>query len=144
MSVVDDVWGRVTAWYQACSPLCRWIPVVAWMGVIFALSAQPHLPSPPSPFLDKILEKGGHTLEYAVLASLLWLAMGQRRPVLAWAVAVIYAISDEYHQSFVPGRTPDPVDALFDAMGAALALLAWWGLLRWRRSRGGRRQSDSP
>jgi len=143
MSVLGDAWGRVSTWYRDCSPPCRWIPVVVWMGVIFALSAQPQLPSPPSPFWDKILEKGGHTFEYAVLASLLWLAVGQRRPLLAWVVAVVYAISDEYHQSFVPGRDPDPVDALFDAAGAALALLAWWGAFRWRRSRKARRRDGS-
>lgn len=144
MSVLGDAWVRVSTWYRECRPWCRWIPAMVWMGVIFALSAQPHLPSPPSPFWDKILEKGGHTLEYAVLASLLWLATGQRRPFMVWAVAVVYAISDEYHQSFVPGRDPDVVDALFDASGAALALLVWWGVLRWRRSRDARRQSDSP
>jgi VanZ family protein len=144
VSVLDEAWGRVSTWYRECRPLCRWIPVVAWMGVIFFLSAQPRLPSPPSPVLAKILEKGGHTLEYAVLASLVWLAMGQRTPLLAWVLSVAYAISDEYHQSFVPGRNPDPVDALFDATGAALALLVWWGALRWRRARERRRRDGGP
>jgi VanZ family protein len=141
MSALDDAWARLSTWYRECRPLWRWIPVVAWLAVIFILSAQPNLPSPPSPFWDKITEKGGHTLEYVVLASLLWLAMGRRAPLLVWVLAVLYAVSDEYHQSFVPGRDPDPVDALFDAMGAALALLVWWGALRWRRSRQMRRQN---
>jgi VanZ family protein len=105
------------------------------MAVIFVLSAQPKLPSPPSPFWSDILEKGGHALEYAVLAGLIWLGLGRRWPVLAWGLAVAYGISDEFHQSFVPGRHPDPMDVLFDATGAALAaLLLWWGRSRRRGS----------
>jgi VanZ family protein len=42
-------------------------------------------------------------------------------------LAVLYGLSDEWHQSFVPGRTPDVVDILTDAIGAAIGLLlVWW------------------
>jgi VanZ family protein len=144
MSVLGSTWERVSTWYRECRPLCRWIPVVVWMALIFALSAQPHLPSPPSPFWSKVLEKGGHTLEYAVLGALIWPALGGRMPMLAWVLAVAYAVSDEYHQSFVPGRHPDAMDALFDATGAALAvLLLWWGTFRRRRARVERRRDGA-
>lgn len=131
MSVLGSVWGRVSTWYNKWPSPCRWIPVVGWMAVIFALSAQPHLPSAPSVFWDAILKKASHMLEYAVLAALTWLALGKRAPLLAWSLAAAYAVSDEYHQSFVPGRQADPLDVLLDVTGAALAVL----LLRWGTSR---------
>jgi VanZ family protein len=135
MTVLDSVWGRVSAWYDERPGWCRWVPVVLWMAMIFFLSAQPQLPSAPSPFWDDLLKKGSHALEYAVLGTLVWFAVGRRWPLLAWVLAVAYAISDEYHQSFVPGRHPDPVDVGFDALGAALAVfLLWW---RGRARRGG-------
>jgi VanZ family protein len=101
------------------------------MAVIFLLSAQPHLPSASSIFWDAILKKASHMLEYAVLAALIWFALGKRAPLLVWSLAAAYAVSDEYHQSFVPGRQADPMDVLLDVTGAALAVL----LLRWRISR---------
>ena len=54
----------------------------------------------------------------------------------AFVIAVLYGVSDEFHQSFVPGRTPDAADVLADAVGAALALTAAWGwaILLGRRS----------
>jgi len=71
-----------------------------------------------------------------VLAGLLWWALngsGVSRPALwAFLIALLYALSDEYHQSFVPGRHPDPLDIVTDLAGAAAALL--W-LSRRSRSR---------
>ncbi|MCX7707278.1 MAG: VanZ family protein, partial [Anaerolineae bacterium] len=60
---------------------------------------------------------------------------GVRRPGLwAFVLALLYAFSDEFHQSFVPGRHPDPLDILTDAAGAGAAL-AW---VQWRARRGKR------
>ncbi len=78
---------------------------------------------------DFLVKKGGHMLGYAVLGVLCRRALGwQRRPVAAaWLPAVMYALVDEFHQSFVPGRHPSPLDALgFDGGGAALGLLVSW------------------
>ena len=61
--------------------------------------------------------------------------MGTREgtaPIGAWAAAVAYAISDEVHQWFVPGRQSDPIDVLLDATGAAVGLAGWWLLTRRR------------
>lgn len=119
---------RAVPWY-------RWAAAAAWMGVIFVVSAQPTLPLVlDSPDLQDI---AGHFLAYAVLAALLRWALagsGVGRPCLwAFVLAVLYAFSDEFHQSFVPGRHPDPLDILTDAAGAAAAL-AW---ARWRAQREG-------
>ena len=84
--------------------------------------------------LDSLLKKGAHFVTYLVLAFLWWRALSRGRLThraalgTAFAVAVAYGISDEFHQSFVPGRSPSPQDVLIDAAGAAAALgLIWWG-----------------
>jgi VanZ family protein len=48
--------------------------------------------------------------------------------LLALALTMLYALGDEFHQTFVPGRHADPWDLLFDGLGTALALgmWAWW------------------
>lgn len=56
-----------------------------------------------------------------------------RAALLAWGLSVMYAVSDEWHQTFVPTRVGTPWDVLIDAAGAALGLALaglWW---RWRR-----------
>jgi VanZ family protein len=110
-----------------------WLPPLAWMAAIFYLSGQPDLPGPPEPLLDTLLKKGGHFVGYAVLAFLWWRALSRgrmtRRAALgtAFAITAAYAITDEFHQSFVPGRGPSPRDVLIDAAAAAAALgVIWW------------------
>jgi VanZ family protein len=116
-----------------------WLPVVSWMGVIFYLSAQPSLPSFHEHWMDVVLERGGHLGVYAVLALLLWRVTRRGRwnwwvaAVIAFACAVLYGASDEFHQGFVPGRTPDALDLTVDAVGAGVTLgaAAWM----WHRRR---------
>ena len=93
-----------------------WLPVVAWAAVIFAFSSVPHLGTGLGTW-DLILRKIAHTAEYAVLGALLMRATA--RPWLAWALGVLYAVSDEFHQWFVPGRTAAATDCLIDMSGAA-------------------------
>jgi VanZ family protein len=99
------------------------------MGIIFFLSAQPDLPHPESGWLDMVLSCGAHFVLFGVLAMLLsWaLGHGRRGMLVGLALACLYALSDEFHQSFVPGRVTDPLDLACDAAGAgsALAALAW-------------------
>ena len=93
-------------WYH--TPLARWLAVALWMGLIFAFSAQSRLPSAPQPWLDFLFKKSAHFAVFATLAALLWRAF-EWRPrawIWAWLLTVIYAISDEWHQSFVAGRHP--------------------------------------
>lgn len=103
---------------------------LAWMALIFFLSAQPDLPRPAIGWLDLLTSSGAHLFLYGVLALLLhWgLGSGRRNLVLAFGLALIYGVSDEIHQAFVPGRVPDAFDLVSDALGAALALAAWHGL----------------
>ena len=97
------------------------------MGLIFYLSGQS--PSPyfaPLPY-DKLI----HFLEYALLGFFLIRAMRITfshhnlavLSVAAVVIAGIYGASDEFHQGFVPGRSPDMLDWAADSLGAAAAVL---------------------
>ena len=112
----------------------RWLPVLAWMGLIFFASSQPVLPSVPSfPLLDILFKKSGHMLAYAVLMVLvLWALRVRDEPinvihtVLAFTIVLAYAASDEVHQSFVPNRTSLWSDvAIFDFAGSGMGWVAW-------------------
>jgi VanZ like family len=99
-----------------------WLPVVLWAAFIFALSSVPDLGTGLGGW-DLVLRKIAHAAEFAVLGALLARAMG--RPRLAFAIGVLYAVSDELHQSFVPGRLGSPLDVAIDAMGVAAGILLW-------------------
>ena len=116
------------------SAWAHWAAVLAWMGLIYFFSAQSSFALLDYVWQPGLLSISAHFAEYAVLAALLWLALHStpalacRAAPLAFAVAVLYAVSDEFHQSFVPGRYPDVRDVLVDAAGAlaALLVLRWW------------------
>ena len=105
-----------------------WGPVVLWAGVIFALSAVPDLGTGLGGW-DTVLRKLAHASEYAVLALLLYRALGRELP--AFLLGVAYAVSDEVHQAFVKGRHASPFDVSMDAAGLALGLLLLHAA-RWR------------
>lgn len=74
------------------------------------------------------MKKGGHALGYGLLALAYWRGLGLERGKkwFAWGLAICYAITDEIHQMFVPGRHPSMLDVLlFDNLGAILGLILW-------------------
>lgn len=124
------------------SRLFLWGPVVLQMALIFAASSIPDL----GPLPGGVSDKYGHSIGYAILGALLLRAMaqGQLRGV-TWGraaavvvLATMYGVSDEFHQWFVPGRTPDVFDVMADAAGAsgavvlvgAAAVARAWGILK--------------
>ena len=117
-------------------PVSLYAPPVAVMALIFALSATPDLSSGLGPW-DLVLRKLGHIAIYAVLWLTLARAAGWMRPLATTVVALLYAVSDEIHQTFVGGRHGTPVDVAIDAVGFGLAALAWVLTAR-RRGRPGR------
>ncbi len=95
------------------------------MALIFVVSSTPSVELPNFGFWDKLVKKGGHMTGYGLLAGAYWYGLGfdRKKGWLAWLLAVLYAATDEFHQSFIPGRHPSLADVLFfDVGGAALAL----------------------
>lgn len=97
------------------------------MAVIFFLSHQPDLSSGLGVW-DLIGRKIIHAAEYALLCFLWWRALATvtrpgRAVAAAAAIAVIYAVSDEFHQSFIEGRNGSPIDVAIDTVGVATAAL---------------------
>ncbi len=131
-------WGRGlarAAWY--------WLPLAAYAGAIFALSAMAHPPVPrvALPHFDKVL----HFAEYAGLGLLLFRALemgGQGLPAARALGATVllgalYGASDEVHQMLVPPRDADLADLLADVLGASFGA----GLYAWAAARRRRRRS---
>ena len=133
-----------------------WLPALCWLVIMFVastdlLSAE-HTSRFIGPFLQWLIpdiapetirsvqfavRKAAHVVEYAVLAALLLRAIrGERTElrlpsaVLAVALAVAWAVLDEYHQSFVASRTGSPGDVLIDTAGAVLGATGYWWAVR--------------
>lgn len=103
-----------------------WVPVLIWAGFIFWLSSIPDLRSELPAAWDTILRKIGHVIAFGVLAWLILKALHplNRQKILAAGLSsLLYAISDEIHQQFVPGRTGTASDIIIDAIGIALVCL---------------------
>jgi len=114
-----------------------WPPLV--MAVIFALSAQPDL-STGLGMADLVARKIAHAGIYALLCACWWrvaIALGvpvPRAVAVALLVSIAYGISDEWHQSFVAGRSGSGLDVVIDAVGAGAAALGRLRLGRRRRA----------
>jgi len=138
-----------------------WLAVLIWMGVIFYFSHQPGDVSGETsgrivemisgavttvlPFVDIpeeglhfVIRKGAHFSVYAVLGLLsfnAFLQSGVREKkalFFAWLLATAYAGVDEYHQTFIPGRSGEVTDVMIDSAGAITGIL---GALLVRRRR---------
>lgn len=116
--------------------LLRWGPAVVMMALIFAASGTPGDELPKFGVWDIFAKKGSHMIGYALLAVsyLRGLTSGRsvnrRMLLLAIILSGLYAASDEFHQSFTPGRTPSPADVGIDMIGAALGAGTW----RWLKT----------
>lgn len=103
--------------------LAVWAPAIVWAVLIYYLSSLPGS-TIPSPFFsaDKVFHLG----VYAVLGYLVARALGYygrtRRfvMVLSAIICFLYALSDEFHQSFVPDRTPSFMDVTADTVGSLI------------------------
>src|SRR3989475_7295863 len=129
------LWMAVTAWLstdiasgehtsQLLLPALRWL--LPW-----ATPGQLHT-------VHRLLRKGAHLTEYAILAALWYRAFTRERNLsaraaswTAFAISLAWAALDEWHQSFLPSRTSSAMDVALDGAGAALALVVDWRA--WRR-----------
>ncbi|HVM16319.1 MAG TPA: VanZ family protein [Gaiellaceae bacterium] len=101
--------------------LSTWLPVLAWAGVIFALSSVPGLTTGLG-FWDLLLRKLAHVAEFAILGALLARALPE---LYALVAGVGYAAIDELHQHTVPGRVGTLRDVALDAVGVLVGVLLW-------------------
>ena len=114
---------------------CYGLAITIWLAAIFALSAQPTWTSSQAWMLITPIRKSAHALEFAVLTGLVWQAlryieersawfgkMARYRTWTALLLPLLYAISDEMHQYFVPNRQAQVMDVLIDTVGIFLAL----------------------
>lgn len=107
----------------------KWIAVILWMGAIFAVSSIPSVTTSFEPFFDFSIKKICHVTEYWILTALLFNALRDHIPQTARAmltaalIATLYAFSDEWHQTFVPGREGTLRDVGIDALGVVGASL---------------------
>jgi VanZ family protein len=112
-----------------------WLPVLAYVTVIFALSSQQHL-QPPIRFLnaDKVLHAGEYLLLGLLLVRALRATLRVGRPLFAAMIAIGIVVTvgtaDEFLQSFIPGRQSDILDLLADALGGAIAQLVYVTFVR--------------
>lgn len=119
--------------------LWLWGPVALQMALIFAASSIPNLMSLPGDLSDHT----GHFIGYAILGALVVRALAQGAwsritPIVAlaaWGLAVAYGASDEWHQTFVPGRSATVDDWIADGLGAAAAIVAVVTVAATRRAR---------
>jgi VanZ family protein len=105
----------------------RWAPVAAWMAIVFYVSSLSRLG-----MAERVSDWISHPIEYGIGAFLLCRALsgpGQALRATAAAGAVVlatlYGVTDEYHQSFVPGRHADAVDVAKDFLGATAGAIIY-------------------
>ena len=135
---------RLTHWIK------NWLPVVAWASLIFFFSTDQFSSSHTAPVVEtvafwifpeisrdtvdiihEVVRKLGHWSEYFILAVLLLRALQNRTGTKwgSWHVTAtlvfvfLYAISDEFHQLFVPSRTPSVGDVMIDVVGGICGIL---------------------
>jgi VanZ family protein len=148
--------------------LKRWWPAIVWAIAISGFSTGaftsentsriiipvlhflfPHASSDTLAFLHHIIRKCAHFTEYFIFSLLVLRGFraGEKGTRLRWAVLTLlivagYASLDEFHQSFVPGRTPAVTDVVIDTTGGATAQLAAWVWMILGKSREKRRHQE--
>ena len=116
------------------------LPAIVWAFVIFLLSSIPatRLPRFAHLFNDKFV----HASIFFVLGLFIYLALEPkirpasfdwRRLIIATSAVILYGVSDEFHQGFVPGRTVDVFDAAADSLGGFLSALVILAREGWKK-----------
>ncbi|WML46177.1 VanZ family protein [Neobacillus sp. PS3-40] len=119
----------------------KWIiTLILWLAMIFICTQLPYFKGENTEaaihktistshvdlkLLNLIVRKATHLTVFGILAVLFFKSLGKFRfaYILSWFLTVVYAITDEYHQSFMPGRESSYKDVMLDSIGAILALL---------------------
>ena len=101
--------------------LIRFVPALIWMGIIFYFSSRQTIGiGGDSYWLRFFILKSFHLIEYATLFVLINFAINSK--INSIFIAYLYGITDEIHQSFIPGRTSKVTDTLIDLLGIFIGL----------------------
>ena len=109
-----------------------WLPVFFWGLIIFSFSSLTTPSTSEIFWQDFVVKKTAHMVEYGIFALLLYRALRAyetdqtRAVILSILFAGLYGLTDEFHQSFTPGREPRVRDVAFDTIGASLSMLIIW------------------
>jgi VanZ family protein len=113
-----------------------WLPVILFLGLIFFFSSRPTPTVSAVDWGDFLFKKTIHFFEFGTLSLLFYRVFHNTtswtiKKVALWAIVltVLYAVSDEFHQSFIIGRTATVRDVMIDITGAIFALISLWKLL---------------
>ncbi|MGQ0600811.1 MAG: VanZ family protein [Anaerolineales bacterium] len=126
----------------------RWGPALLMMATIFVFSGTPGDDLPGLGWWEDVFTNGGHAVGYALLAAALLYGLSERRVItirmlwLAVLLATVYGVTDELHQGFVPGRSPDWMDVFVDGAGALIGAGVYRWLERKRRLRRALQRSE--
>ncbi len=105
-----------------------WLPPLLWMALIFFFSSLPTIKTSKFYWQDFLLKKTAHFVEYTILSFFYFRAFWgskfsfKKSAFLSILISFFYALSDEYHQSFVPGREPRIRDVVIDTLGASFVV----------------------
>ncbi len=107
-----------------------WLPTIIWAILIFSFSSQPTLTTSKVYWQDFVIKKAAHLFVYAVLAVLIYrsLKLTTHYPKLylllfTITITLLYAVSDEFHQTFALGREPTLRDVFIDLAGGLTGLI---------------------
>ena len=124
-----------------------WMPPLVWLGIIWSLSSLPasNMPEQPFDLFDKVAHFGvfGFLGFLVFRAGLFALEMRMRRAMIfAFLSCSFYALLDEYHQTYIPGRQADLSDILADVLGIATAVVFGKLMYEFKEQWSERKKSD--
>jgi VanZ family protein len=112
-----------------------WAPPIVWALLIFLFSAYPTGRASEIHWKDFIVKKTAHVIEYGIFAALTYrglISSGAKKAnagIYSILIALLYGLSDEFHQSYTPGREPRVRDVVFDTIGAIASIYSIWNIL---------------
>lgn len=111
-----------------------WLPPAIWALAIYLISSFPTAPVSQVYWREFAVKKSAHIIEYAIFAVLLYRAFrgygigAKNAAIYSIFFSLIYGVTDEFHQSFTPGREPRVRDVFFDTIGALVGIYSLWNL----------------
>ena len=112
-----------------------WLPPILWGLVIFSFSSLQVGKSSEIYWKDFVVKKTAHLVEYAIFTILLYRAMvgsnvdKKKAIIISIIIAALYGLTDEFHQSFTPGREPRIRDVIIDTIGSAVGVTLFQKIL---------------